>query len=92
MEIEMLSHIVICLTKRSDLSDRDGSDADERRLEDVFRWLGFDVYCHRKISLSTFIVIRIRTVYRTVAVSNCPRTVLVVSPLTQIKASLKMHW
>ena len=31
----MQSHITICMTKRSELSDRDGSDADERRLECV---------------------------------------------------------
>ena len=52
MKMEMQSHIAIGVTKRSDLSDRKGIDADEKRLEDVFIWLGFDVYYNRNINFT----------------------------------------
>ena len=50
--MEMQSHIAIGVTKRSDLSNRKGIDADEKRLEDVFIWLGFDVYYNRNINFT----------------------------------------
>ena len=45
--MEIQSHIVICVTISPDWFDRDGGDANEIRLGDVFSWFGFGVYYQR---------------------------------------------
>ena len=67
------------------------------QMRDVLKMFsdGCDLMCiitGTEISLSTFIFLRIKTVYRTVAISNFPRKIMVVSPLTPIKVALSIHW